>query len=209
MSNAVPRTAPPRPEGEVRRRTGSPRSLLAELAEIGLLALGLYLVIQFAVQTVHVIGLSMYPTLDNDDYLIASKLDYRFHAPDRGDIIILQSPIDESKDYIKRVIGLPGERLLIRDGHVYINGQLLRENYLRHDEPWTINANWPLDSSNGVVVPPNYYFVMGDNRNRSSDSRSFGPIRRDEIAEKAWLRVWPVTHAGPTNSRPQLQQAAA
>src|SRR5437868_3640495 len=106
------------------------KSLLGEVLEVVVLALGLYLVITVAVQTVHVIGLSMYPTLDNDDYLIATKLDYRFHQPQRGDIIIMRDPYDPSKDFIKRVIALPGERLLIKDGHVYINGRQLSEPYL-------------------------------------------------------------------------------
>src|SRR5438477_8412525 len=105
------------------------KSLIGEVLEVAVLALGLYLVITVAVQTVHVIGLSMYPTLDNDDYLIATKLDYHFHHPQRGDIIIMRDPYDPSKDFIKRVIALPGERLLIKDGHVYINGRQLSEPY--------------------------------------------------------------------------------
>jgi len=107
------------------------------------LALGLYLVITFAIQTVHVIGLSMYPSLNDNDYLVANKLDYRLHPPQRGDIIIMRDPFDSSKDFIKRVIAMPGEELLIKDGHVYINGHLLNEPYLRSDEPWNNNGNWP------------------------------------------------------------------
>jgi signal peptidase I len=169
-------------------------SLLRELVEVIVLAVILYFGISFAVQTVHVEGLSMFATLDNDDYLIANKIDYRLHAPQRGDIIILRPPTDNSKDFIKRVIALPGERLLIRDGIVYINGRKLDEPYL--PEAWVNLTNWPANNSNGQVMGPDEYFVMGDNRNRSQDSRTFGPITRDRIDGRAWFRIWPLAHFG-------------
>lgn len=178
-----------------------------------LLALGLYLVINFAVQTVHVVGLSMYPTLDNDDYLIATKIDYRLHSPRRGDIIIMRDPFDPSKDFIKRVIGLPGEKLLIRNGQVFINGQALQEPYI-NPEPWTVNANYPAAAGPGDVqpyaIPSDEYFVMGDNRNRSSDSRVFGAVKRNQIEARAWIRVLPLNHLGPIDGqRPTLAPAGS
>src|SRR5919198_3212987 len=100
-------------------------SLLREVAEVVVLAVILYFGISFAVQAVHVEGLSMWATLDNDDYLIANKIDYRLHAPERGDIVILRPPTNNSTDFIKRIIALPGEKLLIRSGRVYINGHWL------------------------------------------------------------------------------------
>jgi len=168
-------------------------SLLREIAEVVVLAVILYFGISFAVQAVHVEGLSMFATLDNDDYLIANKIDYRLHAPERGDIIILRPPTNNSTDFIKRIIALPGERLLIRSGSVYINGHKLDEPYL--PEEWVNQNNWPEDP-NGEVIPPNQYFVMGDNRNRSQDSRFFGPIGRDRIDGKAWFRIWPLSSFG-------------
>jgi signal peptidase I len=167
-------------------------SLLRELFEVIVLAVILYFAISFAVQTVHVEGLSMFATLEDNDYLIANKIDYRLHAPQRGDIVILRPPTLSTTDYIKRVIALPGERLLIRDGFVYINGHKLDEPYL--PEAWTVNTEW--GTPNGEVIPPNQYFVMGDNRNRSQDSRVFGPIGRDRIDGKAWFRIWPLGHFG-------------
>jgi signal peptidase I len=167
-------------------------SLLREILEVGILAAILYVGISFAVQAVHVEGLSMFATLDDQDYLIANKIDYRLHAPQRGDIIILRPPNNNSQDFIKRIIALPGERLLIRDGIVYINGRKLDEPYL--PEAWTTLNNYGGDS--GTVIPPNEYFVMGDNRNKSQDSRSFGPITRDRIDGKAWFRIWPLDHFG-------------
>jgi signal peptidase I len=191
-------------------RTSTGSSFLRELAEVVLLAVILYIGISFAVQTVHVEGLSMFATLDDNDYLIANKIDYRLHAPQRGDIIILRPPNNNSTDFIKRVIALPGERLLIRDGVVYIDGHRLIEPYL--PEAWVVFNNWPQPStgnSNGTVIPPNQYFVMGDNRNKSQDSRYFGPIGRDRIDGRAWFRIWPVNHFGDIYSQvPQLESGS-
>src|SRR5438874_5386532 len=134
-------------------------SLLREVAEVVVLAVILYVGISFAVQAVHVEGLSMFATLDNNDYLIANKIDYRLHAPERGDIIILRPPTSNSTDFIKRVIALPGEKLFIRDGVIYINGHKLDEPYL--PEAWTQDANpTPWSQGDGAVIPANEYFVM-------------------------------------------------
>jgi signal peptidase I len=181
------------------------KSLLTELAQIAVLALVLYVVIQFAVQTVHVIGLSMYPTLDNDNFLIASRLDYRFHEPERGDIIIMRDPFSGTQDFIKRVIALPGERLLIRNARVYIDGRQLDEPYLRDNDAWTVNKDW--GGAEGQVLASDSYFVMGDNRNKSSDSRFFGTILRSRIEAKAYVRIWPIDHLGLINSHPRLEPA--
>src|SRR5882762_9506305 len=184
---------PQQPAAEVApARVSTASSLLRELVEVVVLAVILYFGISFAVQAVHVEGLSMFATLDDNDYLIANKIDYRLHAPQRGDIIILRPPTDNSKDFIKRIIALPGERLLISDGYVYINGHKLDEPYL--PEQWTTLNSW--GGPDGEVVPPNDYFVMGDNRNRSQDSRIFGFIGRDRIDGRAWFRIWPLNHLG-------------
>jgi signal peptidase I len=170
-------------------------SLLREIAEVVVLATILYFGISFAVQAVHVEGLSMWATLDNNDYLIANKIDYRLHAPQRGDIVILRPPTNNTTDFIKRIIALPGERLLIRDGAIYINGHKLDEPYL--PDAWTQQTNaGKYSEGQGAVIPPNEYFVMGDNRNRSQDSRFFGPIGRDRIDGKAWFRIWPLNNFG-------------
>src|ERR1700716_2555747 len=156
MAAPQPRAAPAAPAA-----TSSASSLLREVFEVVVLAVILYFGISFAVQAVHVEGLSMYATLDDNDYLIANKIDYRLHPPQRGDIIILRPPADNSKDFIKRVIALPGEKLLIRDGTVYINGRKLNEPYL--PEAWIQLNNWPppgQGSPDGAVMPPNQYFVM-------------------------------------------------
>jgi signal peptidase I len=184
-------------------------SLLREVAEVVVLAVILYIGISFAVQAVHVEGLSMFATLDDNDYLIANKIDYRLHAPQRGDIVILRPPTNNSTDFIKRIIALPGERLLIRDGVVYINGHKLDEPYL--PEEWTQdNSPPPWSSGDGAVIPVNEYFVMGDNRNRSQDSRFFGPINRDRIDGKAWFRIWPLDTFGSIYDKmPTLESSTA
>ena len=178
--------------GAAPARSSAASSLLRELAEVVVLAAILYIGISFAIQAVHVEGLSMFATLDNNDYLIANKIDYRLHAPQRGDIIILRPPSDNSKDFIKRIIALPGEKLLIYQGAVYINGHKLDEPYL--PEQWVALNSW--GAPNGTVVPANQYFVMGDNRNRSQDSRIFGFITRDRIDGRAWFRIWPLNNLG-------------
>jgi signal peptidase I len=187
------------------------RSFFVELAEILLLAVGLYIVITFAIQTVHVIGFSMVPTLNDNDYVLATKVDLRFTTPNRGDIVILKDPFDNSQDFVKRVIGLPGERLLIRNGKVFINGRQLDEPYLPKNEPWTSQANWPTDNAepNGAVIPSGRYFVMGDNRNHSSDSRVFGTIALNQIESRAWIRLLPLNKIGPVWQRPTLLPAIA
>lgn len=167
-------------------------SLFREVAEVVVLAFILYFGISFAIQAVHVEGLSMFATLNDNDYLIANKLDYRFGNPQRGDIIILRPPTDNSKDFIKRVIAVPGDRLRIVNGMVCINGRMLDEPYL--PEAWTTDSTW--NGGTEQVMGPNEYFVMGDNRNRSQDSRIFGPITRDRIDGKAWFRIWPFDSFG-------------
>ena len=177
------------------------KSFLRDTLEIVFLALVLYVVIQYAVQTVHVLGSSMYGTLHDNDLLVASKISYKLHPPQRGDIIVFKPPDEASRDFIKRVIALPGERIHITNSVVYINGQVLREPYL--PEKWTYNNNWPADGQD-KLVPPNEYFVMGDNRNHSSDSRTFNFIELDSILGKAEIRIWPLAQAGFLGAKPTV-----
>ena len=133
-----------------------------------------------------VLGHSMEPNLHQDEQLIIDKLSYRFHFPERGDIVVVDVP-DSEIPLIKRVIGLPGETLEIKGNRVYVNGQLLSEPYLSDIAQ---NRYGPID------IPPDHVFVMGDNRNASRDSRMIGPVRISQIIAKAWVRVWPVEDIG-------------
>lgn len=180
------------------------KSFLRDTLEIVFLALVLYVVIQYAVQTVHVLGSSMIDTLHDNDLLVASKISYKLHPPQRGDIVVFKPPDELSRDFIKRVIALPGERIHITNGVVYINGRVLNEPYL--PEKWTYNNNWPA-SGEDQIMQPGRYFVMGDNRNHSSDSRVFGAITLDSILGKAEVRIWPLSDLGFLSGKPTLSAA--
>jgi signal peptidase I len=188
--------------GCIARAATLSKGFVRDLLEIVGLAIVLYIVATLAVQTVHVVGLSMYPTLNNGDLLIASKLDYRLHQPERGDIVIMKDPMDPSRDFIKRVIGLPGDRISIRNGHVYVNQVQLEEPYV--DGSWRTDGTAPVDPTEARKVPADSYFVLGDNRDHSSDSRFFGYVNRTQIEGKALVRFWPFQKADLLNVRPSL-----
>jgi signal peptidase I len=177
------------------------KGLLRDLVEVFVLAIGLYILATTTVQTVRVVGSSMYPSLHDGDLLIASKVDYRLHPIERGDVVILKDPMDPSRDFIKRVVGLPGDRIQIHDHHVLVNGGSLREPYVQ--APWVETGDWPGPGPNSVdVVPGGSYFVLGDNRDHSSDSRVFGRVRQDEIDGKAVMRFWPFQRVELLSVRP-------
>ena len=154
-----------------------------------------WLVITFVGQRTEVEGASMENTLHNGDNLIVDKLSYRFHDPERFDIIVFPFQFQDNTYYIKRIIGLPGETVQIMDdGSIYINGEKLEENYgMEVIKPETIGR-----AAEPIELGDDEYFVMGDNRNYSSDSRTdmVGNIKRENIIGKAWLRIWPVSDFG-------------
>ncbi|MGC8548480.1 MAG: signal peptidase I [Acidobacteriaceae bacterium] len=146
-------------------------------------------VIVFLYQPVKVEGTSMQPGLQNHDRLFVNKFVYDFGKIHRGDIVVFRYPLDPKKSFIKRVIGLPGDRLNIDDGHVYINGKRLHEPYvpLQYRDHTSMMVG---------VIPPGEYFVMGDHRNVSEDSRDFGPVPRKDIYGEASLVYWPLGYLG-------------
>ena len=167
-----------------------------------------WLVITFVGQRTEVEGASMENTLHNGDNLIVDKLSYRFHDPERFDIIVFPFQFQDNTYYIKRIIGLPGETVQIIDGEVYINGELLADEHYGKEvmldpgiaaelmeviKPETIGR-----AAEPIELGDDEYFVMGDNRNNSSDSRTdmVGNIKRENIIGKAWLRIWPVSDFG-------------
>lgn len=154
-----------------------------------------WLVITFVGQRTELEGASMENTLHNGDNLIVDKLSYRFHDPERFDIIVFPFQFQDNTYYIKRIIGLPGETVQIMDdGSIYINGEKLEENYgMEVIKPETIGR-----AAEPIELGDDEYFVMGDNRNNSSDSRTdmVGNIKRENIIGKAWLRIWPVSDFG-------------
>ena len=160
-----------------------------ELLETILPALLIALLINvFIGQATRVEGQSMEPNLHSEQRLVVEKLSYRFHGPQRFDIVVLKMPSQGEELLIKRVIGLPGETVEIRDGQVYVNGNLL-------EEPFTDQSTHPGRNST-VTVPPLHIYVMGDNRDRSNDSRSFGPVPIESVIGRAWLSYWPIEQIG-------------
>jgi signal peptidase I len=146
-------------------------------------------IIVFLYQPVRVEGTSMLPMLEDQDRLFINKIAYRVGDIHQGDVVVFQYPRDHTKSYIKRVIALPGDDLRIDHGRVYVNGALLKESYVpsRFEDDRTQPE---------MVLAPNQYFVMGDHRSISSDSRDFGPVDRELIYGKAAFVYWPMEQVG-------------
>lgn len=172
---------------------GKGKSSLREILETLILIALLYFLVRTLIPTVIVNGgggLSMEPSLHNGQRLIVNKLVYYFHPPQRGDIVILRRPDRPDFTVVKRVIALPGERVEIkRDGRVYLNGSAepLAEPYVGEKD----RESYSLER-----VPAGHYFVLGDNRAASLDSRYFGPVPRKNIVGKAWISIWPLSEWG-------------
>jgi signal peptidase I len=165
-------------------------------------ALGLALVIIiFLYQPVKVEGTSMAPLLSDQERIFINKFVYHFEPIERGDVIVFWYPLDRSKSFIKRVVGLPGETIELRGGHLYLDGKELKEVY--------IPASYLDGSSFGpLVIPNDDYFVMGDHRDSSNDSRMFGPVGRQYIYGKAVFAYWPVDHFGSLTSTSTVNAAS-
>jgi len=162
------------------------RSHLArEIVETVALALLIFVVIRFVIQSYHVEGLSMEPTLNSNEYVLVNKALYLLHPPERGDVIVFHNPNNTSVDFIKRVIGLPGDTVQVDNAHVSINGVAL-------NEPYISSPSTPV--TNTWKVPPDRYFVLGDNRPVSDDSRYWGCVPKDLIVGKAVVIYWPSTN---------------
>lgn len=169
------------------------RECISLILYIGIILLTVFLILNFVGQRTHVKGSSMEPTFSNGDNLIVDKISYRFRDPQRYDIIVFPYQYEKKKYYIKRIIGLPDERVRIDEaGTIYINGTALEESYGLEviEDPGT--------AAQEITLGDDEYFVLGDNRNYSSDSRSpdVGPIKRDSIIGRAWLKIYPFDEIG-------------
>lgn len=161
-----------------------------EVAEVAVVAVAaVFLIRSFLVQPFLVSGASMSPNFSNGDYLLVDELTYRFRLPERGEVMVFRSPNDESVFFIKRVVGLPGERVAVKDGAVSIvnadhpDGFALEERYL----PRGLTTGGAVT----VALGPDQYFVLGDNRQYSFDSRTWGALKRNEIVGLVRVRLWP------------------
>ena len=158
------------------------RAALREVIETVVLTLVIFFLIQTVVRNFRVVGTSMEPNLHTGQYLIVDKISYRLSEPHRGDVIVFEPPVNADGDYVKRVIGLPGELVEIRNGQVFISNQPLDEPYIVRPGSYSWAAH---------RVGPGELFVLGDNRNMSSDSHNWGMLPQDKVVGKAWISYWP------------------
>ena len=188
------------------------REFIRELIETALLSLAVFLALHLSVQNFRVEGTSMVPTLAEGQYIIANKIVYSrvttdsfarflpfvqpsgegeflytFHPPEYGDVIIFNYPSDRSRDLVKRVIGLPGDVIEIQSGQVIRNGEALDEPYVENPDRRSVGP---------VEVPENSYYVLGDNRRASSDSRDWGFLSDEHVIGRAWISYWPTDRIG-------------
>jgi len=160
------------------------RFKLREILVVVLLAAVIFLLLQSTVQSFRVEGFSMEPSFHNGQYLVVNKAVYWFGDPQRGEVIVFRSLENPDRDLIKRVIALPGETVEIKEGRVYVNGAPLEEGYILEEPQYNLPSQ---------QVPPDLYFVLGDNRNSSSDSHVWGMLPRKNMIGKAWLCYWPLS----------------
>jgi signal peptidase I len=166
---------------------------ILELIKVALLAgLTIWLVRYFLFKPFYVKGQSMEPNFYEKEYLIIDELTYRFREPSRGEVIVLKAPAPVEKDYyLKRIVGLPGEKISVQENKVIVynrehpEGKVVEENYLTETTPGSIS----------ITLGSDQYFVLGDNRDASFDSRRFGAIRKDDIIGRTWIRGWPILRA--------------
>jgi signal peptidase I len=181
LSAVLPEAAAPVVE------TPKPRSnLLREIIETALLTAVIFLLVNTITGRFRIEGSSMEPNLHDGEYVIIDRVSYALHQPERGDVIVFVPPTGD-KDYIKRVMGLPGDTVEVRNGQVIVNGQVLDEPYLNAPTNYALGPQ---------TIEPGQYFVLGDNRNNSSDSHSWGSIQSSSIIGRAWFVYWPPTNWG-------------
>ncbi len=183
---------------------GGVRSFIWEIVQTVLLTLIIFLAVRAVVQNFKVEGASMDPTLHSGQYLLINKIGYLrltgtplehllppglvsengylFGGPQRGDIVVFRSPVQPDKDFIKRIIALPGDTVEVRNGQVYVNGEPIDEPYISYRPPYVVPRQ---------VVPPDHYYVLGDNPPNSSDSHVWGPVPAENLIGRAWVSYWP------------------
>lgn len=158
---------------------------------VGSLFIVVYL---FILQPNQIKGASMEPTFYNGNYIFTSKITYKIRTPHRGDVVVFHSPKNHDIEFIKRIIGLPGDTILIEKNELYINEKLVDEQYI--SAKTTLIPGGIIQNGIPIIIPENHYFVMGDNRPRSSDSREFGTIPKESIVGHVFYRYFPTHKIG-------------
>lgn len=171
-------------------------TIFLDILETVVIALAIFVIIYlFLFQPHQVRGNSMYPNFHDADYLLTDKISYRLSQPKKGDVVIFVAPKNEEYDYIKRVVALPGEKVSINDAdQVLVDNQIVDEPFLPEDIK-TYGGNF-LEIGKTITVPEDQYFVLGDNRSHSSDSRDWGFVPKENLVGKAWFRYWPLDRMG-------------
>lgn len=182
--------SPPATQPEVQpaphpSRLASLGPALRELIETILLTLVIFFIIRFAVENYKIEGYSMLPNFQDGQFLLVNKISYMIGHPQRGDVIVFHFPLNTTKNYIKRVIGLPGEKIQVKQGQVFVNDVLIDEHYPPHGLN-SADYDW-----GPATVAADEYFVLGDNRPESSDSHYWGSVPAKDIVGKAWITYWP------------------
>lgn len=171
-----------------------------EFIEAIVFALAIFVVVYlFLFQPNQVKGSSMYPTFKDGEYILTDKISFRMGTPKRGDVVVFKSPKNADIDFIKRIIGLPGDTVKISGGKVYLNDQLLDESQYLDESVYTGPEAF-LSEGQTIAVPDGRYFVLGDNRPHSSDSRDFGPVTTEEMIGKVFFRYFPIDRFGKIDS---------
>lgn len=174
---------------------GSIGRFVLELLEIAVISLAIILPIRyFLIQPFYVKGASMEPTFDDHEYLIIDELSYRLRKPERGEVVVFRYPLDPRQYFIKRIVGLPGETVRVSGGTVVISGPDKPDGFAL-DESGYLAPDVVTHGDRTVTLGPEEYFVMGDNRSASLDSRTFGPLSESQIVGRVWIRGWPLDRA--------------
>ncbi|MDD2483116.1 MAG: signal peptidase I [Candidatus Shapirobacteria bacterium] len=183
-----------------KKQGGSIGAFILDFIQSIVLALAVFVLLYlFVAQPNEVKGSSMVPNFVDKEFLLTEKLSYQFGTPKRGDVVIFKAPASEpcaaeECEYIKRIIGLPGDKVMVKGGQVYLNGQLLNQTFL----PQGVISDPGQYAQEGLeqTVPEGQYLCFGDNRQHSRDGREFGPIKKDLIVGKAFFKYWPLTSIG-------------
>ena len=163
------------------------KTVIREVLETVILTVIIFFLIQMVVRNFRVVGTSMEPNLHNSQYLIVDKITYRLGTPQRGDVIVFEPPSKPGEDYVKRVIGVSGDLVEIQNGQVIINHEPLQEPYVVYPGSYSMSPR---------RVGSDELFVLGDNRNSSSDSHNWGMLSQDKVVGKAWISYWPPNYWG-------------
>jgi len=175
-----------------------------DFIETIVIALVIFIIVyRFLMQPHQVKGNSMLDNFDSGEYVLTNKVIYQLNEPESGDVVIFEAPKNEDYDYIKRIIGIPGDRIMIKRGKVYINSQLFDESGYLDNTIYTRTGSY-LSEGEEIIVPNDSYFVIGDNRDHSSDSREWGFVPIENIVGKAWIRYWPLNKMGAIEKYPKL-----